>query len=120
MIDKIRDLLFKYFKKESLIGNLINKIVTREFITYVIFGVLTTILNFAVFWAFHELFLAIEWEGAFHSIIPDNEFFHGLLEGEDSCYLDANTIAWVAGVIFAFVTNKIWVFESSNGIRAFF
>ena len=46
--------------------------------------------------------------------MPDNEFIHQLLEGEDSCYLDANTIAWVAGVIFAFITNKLWVFESKS------
>ena len=29
-------------------------------------------------------------------------------------YLDANLIAWVAGVIFAFVTNKLFVFESKS------
>lgn len=114
MIEKIRDLLFKTFKKESFIGKLINKFVTKEFITYVLFGVLTTILNFAVFFVFHEYFLFIGWEGTLHSILPDNEFFRQLFEGDDPCYLDANTIAWVAGVIFAFVTNKLWVFESKS------
>lgn len=114
MIDKIRELLFKIFKKESFIGKLINKFFTREFITYIIFGVLTTALNFAVFWVFHELFLSIGWEGSLHRILPDNEFFRQIFEAEDPCYLDANSIAWVAGVIFAFVTNKLWVFESKS------
>ncbi|MEE1012552.1 MAG: GtrA family protein [Acutalibacteraceae bacterium] len=114
MIDKIRELLFKLFKKDSFIGKLINKFVTKEFISYVLFGVLTTILNFAVYIGFHELFLAIGWEGLLHGILPDNEFIRQLFEGEDPCYLDANTIAWVAGVVFAFVTNKLWVFESKS------
>ena len=114
MIEKIRELLFKYFKKESFIGKLINKFVTKEFITYVVFGVLATILNFFVFWVFHKLFIKIEWEGAFHNVLPDSGFIHNLFEGEDSCYLDANSIAWVITVIFAFVTNKLWVFESKS------
>ena len=114
MIEKIRDLLFKYFKKESFIGKLINRFVTKEFITYIVFGVLTTILNFAVYQGFHELFLAIGWEGTLHNIMPDNEFIRQVFENEDPCYLDANSIAWVAGVIFAFITNKLWVFESKS------
>lgn len=114
MINKIRDLLFKYFKKDGFPGKLIDKFVTKEFISYVLFGVLTTVLNFAVYIGFHELFLAIGWEGILHSILPDNEFIRQLFEGEDPCYLDANSIAWVAGVIFAFITNKLWVFESKS------
>ena len=114
MINKIRDLLFKYFKKDGFPGKLIDKFVTKEFISYVLFGVLTTVLNFAVYIGFHELFLAIGWEGLLHGILPDNEFIRQLFEGEDPCYLDANSIAWVAGVIFAFITNKLWVFESKS------
>lgn len=114
MIYKIRELLFRFFKKDGFIGKLIDKFVTKEFISYVFFGVLTTILNFAVYVGFHEMFRAIEWEGLLHGVLPDNEFIRQLFEGEDPCYLDANTIAWVAGVIFAFVTNKLWVFESKS------
>lgn len=61
----------------------------KEFILYVIFGVLTTLVNFGVFWLFTRLL------------------------GEE-LYLFNNAIAWVAGVVFAFVTNKLFVFESKS------
>lgn len=71
----------------------------REIIVYVIFGVLTTLVN----WAVYTLMV---------------KYLH----------IDmtvSNGVAWVAGVIFAFVTNKIWVFrskskKSSTVIREFF
>ena len=69
------------------IKNLLKK--HKELILYVIFGVLTTIVNFGVFWIFTKLL------------------------GEE-CYLVNNAIAWVAGVVFAFVTNKIFVFNSKS------
>jgi len=66
---------------------LINKFLNRETIFYLIFGVLTTIVNFVVFTPLNEL--------GMNSII-------------------ANTIAWVAAVIFAYITNKIFVFNSTT------
>ena len=71
MTDKIKELLQK----------------NKELVLYVVFGVLTTLVNFAAF-----------------------RVFTGLL-GEE-LYLVNNGIAWVVGVIFAFVTNKRFVFES--------
>ncbi len=56
---------------------------------YVIFGFLTTIVNFFAFWLFSKLL------------------------GEE-LYLLNNGIAWVAGVIFAYVTNKLFVFSSKS------
>lgn len=73
MTAKIKSLFIKY----------------KELILYVVFGVLTTLVNFAAFWVFTEIL------------------------GE-SLYLLNNAIAWVAGVVFAFVTNKIFVFESKS------
>ncbi len=113
MIDKIRDLLFRLFKKESFIGKLIDKFFTKEIVIYIFFGVLATVLNFAVFWVFHELFIAISWEGVSHNILPDGSFLQNLFDG-DAAYLDANCIAWVITVVFAFVTNKLWVFNSKS------
>lgn len=55
---------------------------------YLIFGVLTTLVDFAVYF-------------------PLANFFH-------VHYLIANTLAWIAAVLFAFVTNKLWVFESRS------
>ena len=61
----------------------------KELITYVIFGVLTTLVNFFAFWIFTKIF------------------------GED-LYLVNNAIAWVVGVVFAYITNKLFVFESKS------
>ncbi len=58
----------------------------REGISYLIFGVLTTVIDYAI-----SNLLYYIWK---MDPIP------------------AQTIAWVAAVLFAFVTNKWWVFES--------
>ena len=113
MIEKIRKLLFKIFKKEGFIGKLIDKFFTKEIISYVFFGVMTTIVNLAVFYLTKQLFAAIGWNGVFNSIVPEDSKIVELFSG-GSEYLDANLIAWVAGVIFAFVTNKLFVFESKS------
>lgn len=61
----------------------------KEFILYAIFGVLTTIANFVAY------------------------LVSTYILGEDF-YLLNNAIAWAAGVAVAFVTNKIWVFNSKS------
>lgn len=113
MINKIRELLFKIFKKESFIGKIIDKLFTEEIVTYVFFGVLSTVVNFICFYLFKKLFIAVGWDGIFNALIPDGsalqKFFIG---GTD--YLDANFIAWIITVVFAFVTNKLWVFRSKS------
>lgn len=74
------------------INNLIKKFLNKETISYLIFGVLTTIINIVVFW-FAERELAF-------------------IMSEDAASLVGNVIAWVISVAFAFVTNKLFVFES--------
>ncbi|MBU7446781.1 MULTISPECIES: GtrA family protein [Lactiplantibacillus] len=56
----------------------------QSVLSYLIFGGLTTVINFIVF-------------GIFDQFWP---------------YWIANTIAWLLSVLFAYVTNKRWVFES--------
>ena len=70
---KIKELIIKY----------------KEMLLYLIFGVLTTLVNLLTFWIFTKIL------------------------GEE-LYLINNAIAWVAGVVFAFVTNKLFVFESKT------
>lgn len=113
MIEKIRELLFKLFKKESFIGRLVDKFFTKEIVTYLFFGVLTTVINLLTFYLFKQLFISIGWDGVFNSILPEGSALYNIFSG-GSDYLDANCIAWVVGVIFAFVTNKLWVFESKS------
>jgi putative flippase GtrA len=61
----------------------------KEILLYLIFGVLTTAVSIFSFWLF-SLF------------IPER------------LYLITNVISWVIAVIFAFVTNKLFVFKSKS------
>lgn len=59
----------------------------KELILYVFFGGLTTLVNFAAF--------------KFFNVVLGEEF-----------YLVSNIIAWFVSVVFAYITNKLFVFES--------
>lgn len=69
MIQKCREL----FKKH------------KETILYLFFGVVTTVVSFALYYLF--LFCGVH-------------------------YLWAQALSWIGAVIVAYITNKIWVFES--------
>ena len=68
--------------------NVIKKIINKEAILYIVFGVLTTIINLISYYFFSN-------------IITIN-------------YLISNTIAWIISVIFAYMTNKLYVFNSKS------
>lgn len=115
MIDKLRELLFKIFKRESFLGKLIDKFFTREIVTYIIFGVLTTAVNLVTFYIFKRIFISIGWDGVFNKLLGSAGWDKALeLLGSGTDYLDATVIAWTVAVIFAFVTNKLIVFESKS------
>ncbi len=61
--------------------------VNKEIITYVIFGVLTTIVNFVVY---------------------------GILIVGNIDYRISTTIAFIISILFAYITNKIYVFNSKT------
>lgn len=71
----------------KMIKDLIKKY--KELIVYVVFGAATTVVNLLTFKIFN------------------------MILGE-KLYLVSNVIAWFASVIFAYVTNKLWVFESRS------
>lgn len=115
MIDKMREWLFKIFKRESFLGKLVDKFFTREIITYIIFGVLTTAVNLVTFYIFKKIFISIGWEGVFNKLLGSAGWDKALeLLGSGTDYLDATVIAWTVAVIFAFVTNKLIVFKSKS------
>ncbi len=58
----------------------------KEMILYVFFGGLTTLVNWGLYWLLADL-----WS------VP---------------YLWSTAIAQIAAILFAYVTNRIWVFES--------
>lgn len=60
----------------------------KEIIMYVIFGGLTTVVSFAAYWIFGSLL-----------------HLSGLV---------SNIISWIASVTFAYVTNKLFVFDSKD------
>lgn len=64
------------------------KLLNREVISYLIFGVLTTLVNFMV--------------------------YAGLQKTTPVPLFIINMIAWFISVVFAYVTNKIFVFESRS------
>lgn len=63
---------------------------TKELVLYVVFGALTTAVSFISYYVCNTM-LGIH-------------------------YLTSNIISWVLAVLFAYVTNKLFVFES-KGIR---
>ena len=65
------------------------RLLNRETVLYLIFGVLTTLVDLAVFWLGKKLL------------------------GEDWLLL-INAAAFLAAASFAYVTNKLWVFESKS------
>ena len=69
----------------------------KEIILYVIMGAATTIVN----WAVYALMTLIMNTGA-------------KAWGYDVDIFVSTLVAWIAGVAFAFVTNKVWVFESKS------
>lgn len=74
--------------------NLIKKLLNKETISYLIFGVLTTVINIVVFY------------------IADKQL--SLFIDSKVSVLTSNIIAWVVAVAFAFITNKLFVFESKD------
>ena len=70
------------------------KLVNRETVSYVIFGVLTTIVNIVVYLLCDTAMSAVI-SGALLTLVT-------------------NSIAWVVAVIFAYVVNKLFVFRSKT------
>lgn len=74
-----------------------NKPDLRELVTYFFTGVATTLVN----WGCYALFVRL---------LPEKPELFGVAFNVTV----SNVIAWVVAVIFAFVTNKIWVFRSCS------
>ena len=72
MMSKIKDSFIKF----------------KEIITYVIFGVLTTVVSWGSYTVFVE--------------VLSMKVFVG------------NLLSWICAIVFAYVTNKLWVFESKS------
>ena len=60
----------------------------HDIVLYIVFGVLTTIVNIVVYYLCFDVL--------------------------DIANVISTVLAWIVSVLFAFITNKIWVFESKS------
>ena len=96
-------------EKPSLLRGLFEKY--REIIMYCIFGVITTIIN----WLVYSIYVRVVPANDYASGFPT--WFQELVVSRlhlDIKLIYAGVIAWIVAVIVAFVTNKLWVFESKS------
>lgn len=63
----------------------------KEIIVYIVFGALTTLVNLVAFYLLEYIF-----------------------GSGGKGYIVYNAIAWVVAVVFAYITNKLYVFESKS------
>ncbi len=80
------------------------KTLSREVVNYLIFGVLTTVVGWAVYFA-------IMLGGRALLSIPNDDTTSGAYIG---LYTAAQLIQWVCAVLFAFFTNRKWVFTEAD------
>ena len=75
------------------------KIFNYEMITYVFYGVVTTVINYISYWL-----LCLAFSIPMSNVSPKQNILSVV----------ANTIAFIISLVFAFVTNKIIVFGSRD------
>lgn len=76
----------------------------REIIMYLIFGVLTTLVGWAVYYGILAAGRAV-------FAIPTDDVSSGKYI---AIYTAAQVIQWICAVLFAFFTNKKWVFTTAD------
>lgn len=93
LFDSINNFIAKHIKNEKIV-DICRKVLNREVFMYLVFGVLTTVVS----WASYALFIKI---------------LSGI-SNSDVRISVANVLSWIAAVLFAFITNKLWVFDSKS------
>lgn len=82
----------------------VEKLLQYEIVSYLVFGVLTTVVNFVTYMVM-GIFAGENYEEKILFTIGSFDFQLILL---------MNAVAWIASVLFSFITNKLFVFESSS------
>lgn len=80
------------------------KLLQYEVISYLVFGVLTTAVNFVTYMIM----------GIFAGENYEEKVLFSIGELDIQLILFMNAAAWIVSVLFAFITNKLFVFESSS------
>ncbi len=74
----------------------------REIIAYLFWGVMTTVVS----WTSYSLFVILFKNGTHATNLFEMSM--------PTVILVSNVLSWVCAVVFAFVVNKLWVFESKS------
>ena len=82
----------------------VEKLLQYEIVSYLVFGVLTTVVNFITYMVV-GFFMGENYEEKILFTVGKFDFRLILL---------MNAVAWIASVLFAFITNKLFVFESTS------
>ncbi len=82
----------------------VEKLLQYEIVSYLVFGVLTTAVNFLTYMVL----------GIFAGENYEEKVLFSVGSFDFQLILLMNGIAWVASVLFAFITNKLFVFESTS------
>ena len=99
----IHNIFAKFIKNEKLM-DIIRKVISKEVFSYLFFGVMTTVVNLVVFFTSDKLLG--------NGSIADFTVFSNVFK---ITFEDVSTlIAWIIAVLFAYITNKLWVFESKS------
>lgn len=109
LYEKIYNKVFSvpFFAKLLKVG-FIKKLLDYEVVSYLFFGVLTTVVNFLAFYLLN-LAKGGDYE---HCVLTTFTLFSRSIPLRWTTV--ANAIAWVVAVLFAYITNKLFVFESKS------
>lgn len=77
-----------------MIEKIMTKLLNRETISYLFFGVLATVVSIGSYYISSRILI---------------NFI-----GYDETVMCSNVVSWVCAVAFAYVTNKTWVFQSKT------
>jgi len=107
--------LYRKICENKFFGKLFN----RETISYVFFGVLTTVVSIGSYAAFLWLFKKNGWFAGNSPGVAEMMVRHKWLKfmpnlSESLGIFVANILSWVCAVAFAYVTNKLFVFDSKS------
>ncbi len=103
LYEKIYERVFSvpFFKKILEKLPFLEKVLAWEIVSYLVFGVLTTVVNFVTLWLVNLPVPNAESKVLFQmGAIPFKWVYV------------SNAVAWIVAVVFSYVTNKLFVFES--------
>lgn len=100
------------FVKKLMQNGLFAKLLSYEVLSYLFFGVMTTVVNFLTYFVVDKIVLLATGNKLMEVILFT--FAIKSFSMPFTMATIANIIAWVVSVAFAFVTNKLFVFESKE------